>query len=84
MFFQFTGRIPIHTGLQHLAIFPAKPEGLPLELPTIPEKLKEVGYDTHMIGKQTTFVTSCLTLYTITKQRCVLLFMLVIIYILLR
>ena len=51
MFKYITGRLPIHTGLQHMVITAAEPEGLPLELPTLPEKLKEVGYGTHMIGK---------------------------------
>ena len=34
-----------------MVITATEPEGLPLELPTLPEKLKEVGYGTHMIGK---------------------------------
>ncbi|KAL9987433.1 hypothetical protein ACROYT_G001741 [Oculina patagonica] len=36
-----TGRYPIHTGLQHLVLFPASPYGLPLNFATLPQKLKE-------------------------------------------
>ncbi len=39
------------TGLQHGVIKPSQPNGLPLEIPTIADKLKEVGYSTHMVGK---------------------------------
>ena len=41
----------IHTGLQHGIIWAAQPNGLPLELPTIADKLREVGYATHAVGK---------------------------------
>ena len=41
----------IHTGLQHLLILPQQANGLPLELPTLADKLKESGYATHMVGK---------------------------------
>ena len=34
----------IHTGLQHGIIRPCQPNGLPLEMPTIANKLKDVGY----------------------------------------
>lgn len=43
--------IQIHTGLQHSVIRPPKPNGLPLEDPTLADKLKEAGYATHMVGK---------------------------------
>ena len=39
-----SGRYQIHTGLQHGVIRPSQPNGLPLEIPTIADKLKEVGY----------------------------------------
>ena len=41
----------IHTGLQHGIIWAEQPNGLPLELPTIADKLREVGYATHAVGK---------------------------------
>ncbi|XP_045192995.2 arylsulfatase J-like [Mercenaria mercenaria] len=46
-----SGRYQIHTGLQHDVIWPAEPRGLPLDSPIIADKLKEVGYATHMVGK---------------------------------
>ena len=45
-----TGRYQIRFGLQHWMIFSAQPNGLPLNETTLPQKLKEVGYATHMIG----------------------------------
>lgn len=46
-----TGRYPIHTGMQHFVLGPASPYGLPLNFTTLPQKMKELGYATHMVGK---------------------------------
>ena len=52
-----TGKLPIHTGLQHYVILSEQPSALPLEFPTLPEKLKEGDYSTHLIGKIFTYIT---------------------------
>eukprot|EP01084_Bolivina_argentea_P310375 537070_1 len=42
---------PIHTGLQHGVILADQPYGLPLNLTILPEDLKRISYQTHIIGK---------------------------------
>ncbi|EEC11891.1 arylsulfatase B precursor, putative, partial [Ixodes scapularis] len=46
-----TGLYPIHNGLQDFVIDVAQPYGLPLYLKVMPEFFKDMGYETHMIGK---------------------------------
>ncbi|XP_035668426.1 arylsulfatase B-like isoform X1 [Branchiostoma floridae] len=46
-----TGRYQIHYGLQHSVITHDRPHGLPLDEVTLPQKLKDNGYSTHLVGK---------------------------------
>ncbi|XP_067663023.1 arylsulfatase B-like isoform X2 [Haliotis asinina] len=46
-----TGYYPYHTGLQHNAIHPLTPEYVPDNFTMLPQKLKELGYATHAVGK---------------------------------
>ncbi|XP_076089922.1 arylsulfatase I-like [Mytilus galloprovincialis] len=47
-----SGRYQIHTGLQHGVIRPRQANGLPLEIPTIADKMKSAGYATHAADKR--------------------------------
>ena len=46
-----TGRYPMRYGLQTLVIFPSHTYGLPVDERTLPQALKEAGYDTYIVGK---------------------------------
>ncbi|XP_075534848.1 arylsulfatase B-like [Dermacentor variabilis] len=46
-----TGLYPIRTGLQGLTVDVADPWGLPLDVRILPQYLKDLGYDTHLVGK---------------------------------
>ncbi len=46
-----TGRYPMRYGLQTLVIFPSHTYGLPTDERTLPQALKDVGYETAIVGK---------------------------------
>jgi len=46
-----TGRYPFHIGRQHESLPPQMPTGVSTKHHMIPEKLQEVGYKTHAVGK---------------------------------
>jgi arylsulfatase A-like enzyme len=46
-----TGRYAMRYGLQTLVIFPSHSYGLPTDERTLPQALKEAGYQTAMVGK---------------------------------
>ncbi|KAK3917281.1 Arylsulfatase B [Frankliniella fusca] len=46
-----TGQYPIRTGMQGYPLKAGEPRGLPLEFPTLPERLAELGYRTNLVGK---------------------------------
>eukprot|EP00058_Branchiostoma_floridae_P001619 XP_002587107.1 hypothetical protein BRAFLDRAFT_102624 [Branchiostoma floridae] len=46
-----TGYFPYHVGSQHLVFRPDQPSAIPSNFTFLPEKLKALGYATHMVGK---------------------------------
>lgn len=46
-----TGYYPYRTGLQHGVIWRISSIGMPLQFTLLPEKLRLLGYETHMVGK---------------------------------
>ncbi|XP_075536588.1 arylsulfatase B-like isoform X2 [Dermacentor variabilis] len=46
-----SGFYPIHTGMESAVIFVGEPWGLPLNFKLMPQYLKDLNYQTHMIGK---------------------------------
>eukprot|EP00105_Crassostrea_gigas_P003469 XP_011416316.1 PREDICTED: arylsulfatase B [Crassostrea gigas] len=46
-----TGYYPYRAGLQHLVIMPWQPVCSPLNMKFLPQRLKDLGYATHMVGK---------------------------------
>nr|CAD7200791.1 unnamed protein product [Timema douglasi] len=46
-----TGKYPIRTGMQGFPIKAGEPRGIPLEERLLPERLAQLGYSTHLVGK---------------------------------
>ncbi|EDO49172.1 predicted protein, partial [Nematostella vectensis] len=46
-----TGKYPIHMGVQHDTLHNRQPFGVPLTEKFLPEFLREMGYQTHAVGK---------------------------------
>ncbi|CAG9815087.1 unnamed protein product [Phaedon cochleariae] len=46
-----TGNYPIRSGLQGIPLDAGENRSLPLDMPTMPERLKGLGYRTHLVGK---------------------------------
>ncbi|XP_075751137.1 arylsulfatase B isoform X3 [Rhipicephalus microplus] len=46
-----TGLYPIRMGMQRDVLLPAQPGGMNLSVPTLAERLKDLGYKTHALGK---------------------------------
>ncbi|XP_059608025.1 arylsulfatase B-like [Phlebotomus argentipes] len=61
-----SGKYSIRTGMQYLVVLPDEAWGLPLTEKLLPQYLKEVGYQTYMVGKW--HLGSCLKAYIPTHR----------------
>merc|ERR1712241_964737 len=61
-----TGKYPFHIGRQKRALKPLQPTGLMLNLTTLPQEMKQLGYQTHMVGKW--HLGYCASEYTPTRR----------------
>jgi len=61
-----TGKYPFHIGRQKRALKPLQPTGLALNLTTMAEQLRGLGYATHMVGKW--HLGYCAAEYTPTRR----------------